>query len=391
MTGAAEGTRRLILITVLGVAAAVWSGAAPAAPLLPPPITGNLYVSSYGTGEVYCYSPDGRFRFSFGHEDLKGTRGLAFGRSEEDSGEGEHGPELYVSAEITDRVLVFDPEGNYRRQFSGGGLDGPTSLAFGPQGKLYVSSFETHEILVFAGDEYESKFAADGLRGPNCIAFSASGQIFVASQLTNRIYQFAADGTFIRHFEDRGLRSPMGIAIYGTEIFITGGASHTVSVFDLDGTLVRHVDTSDSISGPQGIAFDDQGDFAISSFYSGKVALYARSSSTPEFYFEESGVKVARSLAYLPISGGPQSPFVRGDFNRDGRFDISDPVAELGYLFGGVRVARCFDAGDTNDDGRLDITDAIYSLGHLFSGGPPPPEPFPQSGLDPTDDDLECH
>lgn len=393
MTGLVEGTRRLILLTA--VSAGIWTGAAVGAQPLPPPITGNLYVSSYGTHEVYCYSPDGRFLFRFGHEDLRGTRGLAFGRgrgSQENPG-GAHGSawELYVGAQTADRVLVFDPEGNYRRQFTGGGLDGPTSLAFGPDGKVYVSSFGTHEILVFAGERFESKFTAQGLRGPNCIAFSASGSIYVASQLTNRVYRFAADGTFIQHFEARGLRSPMGIAIYGTEVFVTGGASNTVSVFGLDGTLIRHVDTEEAISGPQGIAFDDLGNFVITSFYTGKVALYSGAASTPEFYYEEQGIEVARSVAYLPLSGGPQEPFIRGDFNRDGRLDISDPVAELGYLFGGARAARCLDAGDTNDDGRLDITDPIVALEHLFSGGPAPPEPFPRSGPDPTVDELECH
>lgn len=377
-----------LLLTLANTFVLVGAGGVLGAPPLPPPRTGNLYVSSYGTNEVYCYAPDGQFLFKFGHHDLKGTRGLAFARGPEESGVDR---ELYVGAQTTDRILVFDPKGNYRRQFTGGGLDGPTSLAFGPDEKLYVSSFGTHDILVFSADEYEARFTADGLRGPNCIAFSGAGEIYVASQLTNRVYRFAPDRTVIQHFEDGGLRSPMGVAIYGGKVYVTGGSSHTVSIFSLDGIVIRHLDTEAAISGPQGIAFDDRGNFVITSFYTGEVARYATSDSTPEFYFEDRGIRVARSVAYAPLSGGPQEPFLRGDFNRDGGLDISDPVAELGYLFAGTPLTPCLDAGDANDDGKVDITDAVYSLDHLFNGGPAPPEPFPESGADPTGDELECH
>lgn len=183
----------------------------------------------------------------------------------------------------------------------------------------------------------------------------------------------------------------MGVAVYGTEVYVTGGSSHTVSIFSLDGELVRHLDTQASVSGPQGIAFDDRGRFVITSFYTGVVARYRPDDPDPEIYFEDRGIEVARSVAYQPLTGGPQEAFIRGDFNRDEQLDISDPVAVLGYLFVGLSPTRCPDAGDANDDGRLDVTDAIYSLGHLFGGGPPPPAPFPASGPDPTADELECH
>ena len=384
--------RFLFFLFTVSIGALSGPGSAFSRPPLPPVITGNLYVSSYGTHEVYCYAPDGRFLFKFSHEDLRGTRGLAFAAAVPAQGDspGADEWELYVSSQSTDRVLVFDPDGNYLRQFTGGGLDGPTSLAFGPDGKLYVSSFGTNEILVFAGDKYESKFTAEGLRGPNCVAFASSGGMYVASQLTNRVYRFAADGTFLEHFEDAGLRSPMGVAIYAGRVYVTGGSSHTVSIFSLEGALVHHIDTEEKIPGPQGIAFDDRGHFVITSFYNGEIARYAREADTPSVLYESHGVKVARSVAYLPLTGGPQQPFVRGDFNRDASFDISDPVAILGYLFAGTPDARCLDAGDANDDGKLNIADAIHSLGHLFAGGAAPPAPFPESGRDPTADELAC-
>ena len=50
----------------------------------------------------------------------------------------------------------------------------------------------------------------------------------------------------------------------------------------------------------------------------------------------------------------------------------------------------CDNAADSNDDGTLNIADAIALLGYLFNGATPPPPPFPDCGIDPTVDALEC-
>jgi hypothetical protein len=71
---------------------------------------------------------------------------------------------------------------------------------------------------------------------------------------------------------------------------------------------------------------------------------------------------------HLPSTAGS------GDANADGRVDISDPVAILGHLFLGTRLA-CPGAGEVNGDGKLDISDPVYLLGHLFLGGKPPADP----------------
>ena len=91
-------------------------------------------------------------------------------------------------------------------------------------------------------------------------------------------------------------------------------------------------------------------------------------------------------------------PFVRGEANADNNLDIADAICVLGYLFGSANdsckdtVAQCLDAADANDDGVVNIADPISLLSHLFvPDSPPPLEPFPDCGLDPTDDDgLTC-
>jgi hypothetical protein len=81
--------------------------------------------------------------------------------------------------------------------------------------------------------------------------------------------------------------------------------------------------------------------------------------------------------------------FLRGDNDGDGRLNISDAIATLRFLFQGVPI-DCLDAADFNDSGDLELADAVASLSFTFSGGNPPAPPYPQIGLDPTDDPFCC-
>ena len=73
-----------------------------------------------------------------------------------------------------------------------------------------------------------------------------------------------------------------------------------------------------------------------------------------------------------------------GDINGDGGFNITDPVAHLGFLFTSGPVPPCFvvpdsdpvaltDAGwaifDYNGDGNNNLADPVGALNFLFAGG----------------------
>jgi len=82
--------------------------------------------------------------------------------------------------------------------------------------------------------------------------------------------------------------------------------------------------------------------------------------------------------------------FRRGDANTDANIDISDGVGILQFLFNGAASPDCIDAADTNDTGALDLSDAAYLFNFLFLGGAAPPAPFPDCGIDPSEDSLPC-
>lgn len=85
--------------------------------------------------------------------------------------------------------------------------------------------------------------------------------------------------------------------------------------------------------------------------------------------------------------------FIRGDCNRDGTVNLSDPIQTLVDLFlpkEGERLT-CADACDSNDDGIVEIVDPVITLGYLFlgQGGIPLPGAV-ACGEDPTVDALSC-
>jgi len=82
--------------------------------------------------------------------------------------------------------------------------------------------------------------------------------------------------------------------------------------------------------------------------------------------------------------------FRRADSNDDGRIDVSDAAAILGYLFLTGEEPVCVKTGDANDDAAVNLTDAVYILRFLFLGEASPPAPYPECGPDPTADTLGC-
>jgi hypothetical protein len=74
----------------------------------------------------------------------------------------------------------------------------------------------------------------------------------------------------------------------------------------------------------------------------------------------------------------------------NGNVEITDAILILNFLFVGGDRPRCMDAADVSDRGTVDISAAINLLGFLFLGGAPPSIPFPNSGIDPTEDTLVC-
>jgi PKD repeat protein len=84
----------------------------------------------------------------------------------------------------------------------------------------------------------------------------------------------------------------------------------------------------------------------------------------------------------------PPRFFRRGDTDGNGEVNITDCIASLNYLFSGAEPPSCQDAADATDDGVVDISDAVFVLAFLFQSGTYLPSPYPNAGMDATEDDL---
>lgn len=141
-----------------------------------------------------------------------------------------------------------------------------------------------------------------------------------------------------------------------------------------------------------GIVISADKGFAEINFVDGlRIPDSAATVPPPENFPEIHNLVMLGSTAVRPVlsTGGGidiRRGFIRGDANKDSGVDISDPVFVINYVFLGGRVPPCLDAADANNDTRLDISDSIWLLNYLFKGGPQPSEPFPQAGVDPSDD-----
>ena len=101
------------------------------------------------------------------------------------------------------------------------------------------------------------------------------------------------------------------------------------------------------------------------------------------------GFEKVTALAIGQLTPPLREQFVRGDPLLDGTIDITDGIETLNYLFLDGKL-KCLDAADTDDNGKLEITDAILLLNSLFIGGRDPAPPYPNRGVDPTEDALDC-
>ncbi|MEM7232145.1 MAG: CotH kinase family protein, partial [Planctomycetota bacterium] len=94
-------------------------------------------------------------------------------------------------------------------------------------------------------------------------------------------------------------------------------------------------------------------------------------------------------MGAFPFAGVPLN-FVRADADGNGTVNVSDAITSLGVLFQGREPPSCYDRYDANDDGFVDLSDPVFTLLFLFAGGSDPAAPFPDPGMDPSDDALSC-
>lgn len=97
----------------------------------------------------------------------------------------------------------------------------------------------------------------------------------------------------------------------------------------------------------------------------------------------------------VPTPGTPNADpvgpalFVRGDLDFDLDVDVDDLDLLSGHFSGSPISTECADRLDVNDNGVISVSDVSF-LVQALSGNLTIPEPFPQEGVDPTPDNIDC-
>ncbi len=258
--------------------------------ILPPPRTGNLYVTSFGTDSVAVYDSTGAYLRSFSAPGLDGPRGIVFAPNNR----------IYIAGQHSDQIFVFDRNEQLITTFGHMQLDGPTGMAV-EDTLLYVCSFNNDQVVVFNLEgTFLRTFTGGGLNGPNCVAFDSHGNIYVSSAMTATVVKFAPDETHRITFTGGGLSSPMGIARDTADVlYVAGGGSNNIVMFDTLGNTLGTITHAD-LGGPQGIAFDDRGHFFTSSFFQDHLVEFDGSGNYVQT-ITAGNLDMPRSLAFEPL------------------------------------------------------------------------------------------
>ncbi len=240
---------------------------------------------------------------------------------------------LYVVDMLNARVQQFAPDGSFVRQFGALGHGdgqlwreggrGPTGIAVGADGAVYVADTWNYRIVKFAADgtfvkawgTYANIVSVppvgdrkEGLFGPRGLAFGPNNDLFVTDTGNGRIVVYGPDGTFRREFGTKGsgagqLDEPVGIVVSsdGSRVYVADSNNARIAVFDGQGKAVAQWPVT---------AWQDKSFFEPYLALDAEGNVYATSSTSRQvFKFNNAGQLVGTAAAGLTPEDTLNAPF----------------------------------------------------------------------------------
>lgn len=115
---------------------------------------------------------------------------VAFAVSSSALADGFEENHLFVGC-LNNTIVELDEDGEFVRAIPLPGVSQPRSLAFGPNGRLYTTSFNTHEVVeIVSNGTISRRFRLQGTAvGPNALSFGPSGNLFVNGFIDRKLHE----------------------------------------------------------------------------------------------------------------------------------------------------------------------------------------------------------
>jgi DNA-binding beta-propeller fold protein YncE len=189
---------------------------------------------------------------------------------------------LYVStSEFGNAVLVFDTlHGNVELpEITGGGLDWPSGVTVGSDGKLYVANrfdrvpFSVSIFDTTHGNAVLPPITGGGLYYPNALIVDAGGKLYVSNANDSiSVFDTKHSNMALPPITGGGLSFPIGMAIdKAGKLYVANDRSSTVAVFD---TAHGNAALAQFPGGGFGAALDAQGRLYTADWYNNEIEVF---------------------------------------------------------------------------------------------------------------------
>ena len=181
-----------------------------------------------------------------------------------------------------------------------------TSIAFSPEGELFLADENTHRITVFdSNNDYVRCFGKHGngpseFDRPSGLAFAPDGSLYVVDTLNHRVQALTPSGKFKSQWGCFGdgegqFNMPWGIAIDSADnVYITDWRNDRVQKFDASGKFLLAFGSSGDAEGrfnrPNGIAVDSDGDIYVCDWMNDRVQIFDQAGSLKDVLIGHSGM-----------------------------------------------------------------------------------------------------
>jgi hypothetical protein len=230
----------------------------------------TVYVINNGNNALHAFSTTGQDMGTVASSGLNNATAIAINKV----------GDLYVTNENDPGTVVeFSPTGTHLATLTGG--NGNYGLAIDGAGDILVDRpyQGSGAIHLYSSTNVDlGTFATAHLNIPAGIAINAVGDVFVDNQRDGTIQEFAGNGAYLGLFATvpNGTPYPQLMAFNPNgDLFVTTNNSDILE-YSPTGTLLADIlPTNLALSGTDGIAFLNNGDFLVSYYYSNVIEEFS--------------------------------------------------------------------------------------------------------------------